>query len=817
MAFSCGFYDAIDNDRTYSATQFGEMFDGLITDGIYATIGDAFAVVPGSGVGVKVKPGRAWFNKTWSVNTADLPLTLADPDLLLSRIDAVILEVDTRVITRNNSIKVITGNPGIDPEKPTPIRADGIYQYPLAWVTVDKNVSVIAASKIENNIGLAPTPFVTGILKSITIDELWTQWEGQFDEWFENVQSQLEGNVALNLQHQIDQLKTNKVNVSDKATTEDIKAGTDNKWVDAKGMSSFVNNALTPSFGETTLTPTRYPMLGQSLSVSGHPELFAKIGYKCGLGGMPHDIVWQWNNLNIDINNGSNSKTKWYAPEMGYRIYGLPSSYQATQTRYFGKSFGRILKSRLGPVYNASSYYPNGYNISFDFNSIYLNRSETRFPNTLALLGETGVYAMLLTWDSTTTSYLRLIKLDPDQDSADTEPIKVAINTASTVMNKLNCNLSPYIYGTTIKWAYLYTLNNLLYVGVITISNYTTTPAYTTATVQIPTSSDTVNWTDASLQTGINRSIILDGKVYIHVINKTGTVVMYVYDLVASSWATVSAAQKNLVAAWTKKYANFWYQNTSYDSFKCMKLGSVKATSDGSLIEYGLIYVDSATKEIKVYEDTTFILEPRDYDAYVLDERVQFSVRSADTSSRKTFYNMFRIKSKKRQYSVYFQFYKGKCAIMVLSDGEVPVGNSIGVSYFDPIDKLQPIQLTHSLWTMSPLNKSTLITSGPSGIIGAYYGYNYDRTYTNAYQISEGIELSRNSQDSSCRFGDENSLALTFLGLLGRTSTQSDDSPVPFTQLVPLYAYMYNSSALDVPTDKFRLLDAHGAPLYYSV
>lgn len=268
--FSYGFYDAIDNDRVYSATQFGEMFDGLITDGIYATIGNAFAVVPGLGVQVKVRSGRAWFNKRWSVNTADLPLDLTPPDLLLPRIDAVILEVDTRVFSRKNAIKAITGEPNVNPVKPTLTRADGFYQYPLAWVRVDQNVETIAPSKIENNIGKTPTPFVTGILKAITIDELWNQWEGQFDEWFSDLQAQLSGDVAVNLQNQVNALKSGKVNVSDKATTANAQNGTnDTQWMTPLKTNQHIDARLATASDVLAGTSSTKLIVPSSLIASG--------------------------------------------------------------------------------------------------------------------------------------------------------------------------------------------------------------------------------------------------------------------------------------------------------------------------------------------------------------------------------------------------------------------------------------------------------------------------------------------------------------------------------------------------------------------
>lgn len=240
MAFSCGFYNAIDHDRVYSATQFGEMFDGLINDGIYATIGNAFMVVPGSGTTVVVKSGRAWFNKTWSVNTADLPLELVMPDLLLPRFDAVILEVDTRVSIRNNAIKVLTGEPNVNPAKPTLTNSDGLYQYPLAYVKVAANATQIKTTDIEIMVGRTPCPFVTGILQSIAINDMWNQWEGQFEEWFSGVQSQLSGDVASNLLNQIQTINANAVFKTDKATVAEAQAGTnDTHWMSPDKVDDF--------------------------------------------------------------------------------------------------------------------------------------------------------------------------------------------------------------------------------------------------------------------------------------------------------------------------------------------------------------------------------------------------------------------------------------------------------------------------------------------------------------------------------------------------------------------------------------------------
>lgn len=68
MSVSYGFYNSMNGDRKYDATQMSSIFDGIINDGIYETIGDRFVVRTSGGMNVVVGTGRAWFNHTWTLN-----------------------------------------------------------------------------------------------------------------------------------------------------------------------------------------------------------------------------------------------------------------------------------------------------------------------------------------------------------------------------------------------------------------------------------------------------------------------------------------------------------------------------------------------------------------------------------------------------------------------------------------------------------------------------------------------------------------------------------------------------------------------------
>lgn len=208
MAFTYGFYNSLNSDRVYNAEQISAIFDGLITDGVYDTIGQLFAVRPSSGMQITVGTGRAWFNHTWNNNDALLPLFIDQADMILTRYDTVVLEVDASLTNRKNSIKIIKGVAGTHPIKPILIDSDDIHQHALAHIRVDGGATEITEAMIQVVVGTSECPFVTGIIETASIDALFQKWNGEFYEWWENIKATLDDNVVTHLQNQIDALKT---------------------------------------------------------------------------------------------------------------------------------------------------------------------------------------------------------------------------------------------------------------------------------------------------------------------------------------------------------------------------------------------------------------------------------------------------------------------------------------------------------------------------------------------------------------------------------------------------------------------------------
>lgn len=184
MALTFGFYNSINHDRKYDAIQVGQIFDGLIYDGVYETYKKAMIVKESSNDNqVIIQPGRAWFDHTWSYNDSDYNMSMPEPESFLDRIDAVVLDVNSTSNYRRNSFLVVTGTPSDSPSKPSLIRETGHNQYPLCYVYRYGGQNKINQADITNAVGTSECPFVVGVIEGISIDDLVSQWSSEFHNY----------------------------------------------------------------------------------------------------------------------------------------------------------------------------------------------------------------------------------------------------------------------------------------------------------------------------------------------------------------------------------------------------------------------------------------------------------------------------------------------------------------------------------------------------------------------------------------------------------------------------------------------------------
>ena len=262
MSVTFGFYNALNHDRKYDAIQVSSIFDGIINDGIYESIGTAMIVKATSYMVINIGIGRAWFNHTWTYNDSILPLTVQPSELVLNRIDTVILEVDSTRTVRTNNIKIIEGTPAATPVAITLVNNENVHQYPLARIYVKANATVITQADITNTVGTSECPFVTGIISTLSTDNLIQQWESSYEQWlseqttsfntwFAGLKNELDSNQAANLLNQI-----NLVSAIEKEKIDGYYNGTflATHWEGA--TKETVNGTVQKVTASTTLTLT---------------------------------------------------------------------------------------------------------------------------------------------------------------------------------------------------------------------------------------------------------------------------------------------------------------------------------------------------------------------------------------------------------------------------------------------------------------------------------------------------------------------------------------------------------------------------------
>ena len=200
MAWESGFFNSVNGDRLYNADKFNEIFEGLITDGVFQSVGDKLAVSPNSGMTIQIGTGRGWFANHWLRNTSERLIVLEGSDVVLNRYAAVVVQVDESTSVRDVKPVIKYSDFATAPVKPSMTRSASVNEYCLAYVYIPAGATSITASNIEDtrfNSDLCG--WVSTIVDHLTTDGLYEQWEGLFTTWFDSLQDTIDANVETKL------------------------------------------------------------------------------------------------------------------------------------------------------------------------------------------------------------------------------------------------------------------------------------------------------------------------------------------------------------------------------------------------------------------------------------------------------------------------------------------------------------------------------------------------------------------------------------------------------------------------------------------
>ena len=209
MAITYGFFNSVDGDRKYNAEQMSTYFDGLVSDGIFQSVGKKFSVTAGAGLTVNVDTGRALIECHWLKNDNVLTISLDNADVQNDRKDLIVIKLD--YTARTMGIEYISGAESVK-------NTETVKYLTLARITIPAGATAITQANIKDYRGSALCPWVTGLVKQVDTADLFTQYEtayeemvqqminwwadrrNAFDTWFNSLTTSL--NVNLNLTKQ---------------------------------------------------------------------------------------------------------------------------------------------------------------------------------------------------------------------------------------------------------------------------------------------------------------------------------------------------------------------------------------------------------------------------------------------------------------------------------------------------------------------------------------------------------------------------------------------------------------------------------------
>ncbi len=208
MAEHYSFFDAQgaegSYDRTYSSADVAAYFASFIGNGVYANPANQLKVSPANGkMAVNVAPGKAWINGYfYELSDSAKELAIATGNANNPRIDKVVcsLNLSNRLI----ELKVIQGAASANPQPPAHSREDEVFDLVLAEVAVAAGAVELSAEDItDKRPDNTVCGFVTGVVEQIDTTGLFSQYDAEFNSWFEGIQGILDKDTAGNLANQI--------------------------------------------------------------------------------------------------------------------------------------------------------------------------------------------------------------------------------------------------------------------------------------------------------------------------------------------------------------------------------------------------------------------------------------------------------------------------------------------------------------------------------------------------------------------------------------------------------------------------------------
>ncbi|AEY64837.1 hypothetical protein [Clostridium sp. BNL1100] len=204
------FFNSINGDRKYNASDYAAYFGSFIGNGVYPNPGNNLAVTASGGMNISVAAGKAWINGYYYENTGVFNISIDAADGVLKRIDRIVLRLDH--LNRQIVLSVLKGTPSSTPTASLLTRTSDIYELGIADILINNgDIGINQAHITDLRFNAALCGIVSGVVEQIDTTGLFAQYDAAFNSWFGQVQNILSGDVAGNILNQINIHKSENI------------------------------------------------------------------------------------------------------------------------------------------------------------------------------------------------------------------------------------------------------------------------------------------------------------------------------------------------------------------------------------------------------------------------------------------------------------------------------------------------------------------------------------------------------------------------------------------------------------------------------
>lgn len=206
MSIRSGFYQSINGDRKYDADDLNMMTDGLASDGVLKGVGGEFKVESISDWTVRLYPGKIVANNViFHIDEYEyLDFNVIPSDPILSRIDSIVITIDSSIGRRTSTVSYSVGMMSPNPVSIVAEIDRNIEQYraenPNSYVFVVASILIQAGAEsvrmcpIISNIGNF-VPYAKCQVKVASDSTLIKRLKKELDAKFEEIKKKAVGTI----------------------------------------------------------------------------------------------------------------------------------------------------------------------------------------------------------------------------------------------------------------------------------------------------------------------------------------------------------------------------------------------------------------------------------------------------------------------------------------------------------------------------------------------------------------------------------------------------------------------------------------------